>query len=241
MFGFLTSHSKDTTDPLVSARATAVWLKQLPALDVIGRQQHVMRAFDAMRQSRKPVDPARVQAIEFLDSALGADRRQLIKQYVENYETAPKLAERIWQAIYDLTQGFLFAYQAALEEARHAGQQPALEDRWCRCFSRGCCTTTAPTRSCACSASSAGFPPSGWTCIALTCARRSSASIAFRRSSPARGRMRPPGRAEQEYLNVLLIQQLNTGNLSPAAARLGVFAASRMEPQARARGGSALA
>ena len=117
MFGFLSSHSKDADDPLVSPRATAVWLKQLPALDVIGRQQHVMRAFDAVRQSRRPIDPARLQAIEFLDSALGADRRQLIKQYVENHDTAPKLAERIWQAIYDLTQGFLSSYQTGLEEA----------------------------------------------------------------------------------------------------------------------------
>ena len=95
MFGFLSSHSKDADDPLVSPRATAVWLKQLPALDVIGRQQHVMRAFDAMRQSRRPLEPARLQAVEFLDSALGADRRQLIKQYVENHDTAPKLAERV--------------------------------------------------------------------------------------------------------------------------------------------------
>ena len=51
MFEFLTS-GKDTTDPLVSAKAVAVWLRQLPALDVIGRQQHVMKAFDAMRLSR---------------------------------------------------------------------------------------------------------------------------------------------------------------------------------------------
>ena len=63
MFGFLTSHAKDAADPLASARSAALWLKQLPALDVIGRQQQVMRAFDAMRQSRKPVDPARMQAL----------------------------------------------------------------------------------------------------------------------------------------------------------------------------------
>ena len=76
-----------------------------------------MRAFDAIRQSRGPIDLARVQAIEFLDAALAADRRQLIRQYVENYDSSPKLAERIWQAIYDLSQGFMYAYQTALEEA----------------------------------------------------------------------------------------------------------------------------
>ena len=95
MFGFLTSGAKDITDPLVSAKSVAGWLRQLPALDVIGRQQHVMRAFDAMRQSRKPIDVARVQAVELLDAALGADRRQLIKQYVENYDGNPKLAEAV--------------------------------------------------------------------------------------------------------------------------------------------------
>ena len=126
MFGFLTSGAKEVADPLLSAKSVASWLRQLPALDVIGRQQHVMRAFDAMRQSRKPVDLGRVQALELLDAALGADRRQLIKQYVENYDTSAKLAERIWQAIYDLSQGFIFAYQTALEEALRQGNNP----RW---------------------------------------------------------------------------------------------------------------
>ena len=121
MFGFLTSGAKEVADPLLSAKSVSGWLRQLPALDVIGRQQHVMRAFDAMRQSRKPVDLGRVQALELLDAALGADRRQLIKQYVENYDTSAKLAERIWQAIYDLSQGFIFAYQTALEEALRQG------------------------------------------------------------------------------------------------------------------------
>src|SRR5665213_122377 len=117
MFGFLTSSSKDATDPLVSAKSASAWLRQLPALDVIGRQQHVMRAFDAIGQSRKPIDIARVGAIEFLDAALAADRRQLTKQYVENVDAGPKLSVRIWQAVFDLTQGFIFAYQLALEEA----------------------------------------------------------------------------------------------------------------------------
>ena len=116
MFEFLTS-GKDTTDPLVSAKAVSVWLRSLPALDVIGRQQHVMKAFDAMRLSRKPIDPVRVRGLQFLDAALGADRRQLIKQYVENAETSPKLAERLWQAIFELSQGFMFAYHGALEVA----------------------------------------------------------------------------------------------------------------------------
>ena len=65
-------------------------------------------------------------AIEFLDAALGADRRQLTKQYVENVENGPKLAERLWQSIFDLSQGFLNCYQTALEEALRQSANP----RW---------------------------------------------------------------------------------------------------------------
>ena len=49
MFGFLTTGTKEIADPLVSAKSVAVWLRQLPALDVIGRQQQEMHAFDVMR------------------------------------------------------------------------------------------------------------------------------------------------------------------------------------------------
>ena len=64
MFGFLTSGTKEAADPLVSSKIRAQpGCGQLPALDVIGRQQHVMRAFDAMRQLAQVVDLARVQAI----------------------------------------------------------------------------------------------------------------------------------------------------------------------------------
>ena len=37
MFGFLTPQGKDSGDPLQSAKAAAAWLRELPALDVIGR------------------------------------------------------------------------------------------------------------------------------------------------------------------------------------------------------------
>src|SRR5215467_8553129 len=126
MFGFLTQQARDHPDPLLTPKTASGWLRQLPTLDVIGRQQHVMRAFDGMRQARKAVDLNRVAAIEFLDSALGTDRRQLTKQYVENVDASPKLSTRIWQALFDLTQGFIFAYQMVLDEAIRADANP----RW---------------------------------------------------------------------------------------------------------------
>src|SRR5688572_774294 len=215
MFGFLSSHSKDADDPLVSPRGTAVWLKQLPAQDVIGRQQHVMRAFEAMRQSRRPVDPARMQAVEFLDSALGADRRQLIKQYVENYDTAPKLAERIWQATYDLTQGFLSSYQTGLEEAVTQGSNPRWKPMVPLLFARllHYYGTDAKVRV----FRFERWIPGKWMDLHRTYLRATELSVD---RVPAlltgAGPNATSWTAEQEYLNVLLIHQLNTGNLSPS-------------------------
>src|SRR5262245_7989224 len=126
MFGFLTQQTKDDPDPLMTAKTVSAWLRHLPTLDVIARQAQVMRIFDGMRQSRRPVDMNRIAAIQFLDTALGADRRQLIKQYVENIDRNPRVADRAWQAAQELSQGFVYAYQTGLERALADSTNP----RW---------------------------------------------------------------------------------------------------------------
>jgi len=215
MFSFLGTHGKDANDPLTSGRNASVWLKQLPSLDVIGRQQHVMRAFDALRQARRPFDLGRVQAIEFLDSALGTDRRQLTKQYVENHDAPGKLAERIWQAAYELTQGFLHAYQTALEEAvsqdgnsRWRAALPLLFARLLHYYG-----TDAKLRV----FRFERWIPGKWTELHRAYLRAT--ELGVDRSPAVLGSAGPNATAwtpEQEYLNALLIHQLNTGNLSPS-------------------------
>jgi hypothetical protein len=213
MFGFLTSGAKEITDPLASAKSVASWLRQLPALDVIGRQQHVMRAFDAMRQSRKSDRHARVQAVEFLDAALGADRRQLIKQYVENYDGNPKLAERIWQAIYDLSQGFMYAYQSSLEEALgrrriRAGSDAAAALRAARALLRHRRQASRVPLRALDSREVDGASPHVLAACELGIER---VPAVLHGAGPNATQWT----VEQEYLNVLLVHQLNTGNMSP--------------------------
>jgi cyclic-di-GMP-binding protein len=214
MFGFLTSPAKDVSDPLVSAKSAAAWLRQLPALDVIARQQHVMRAFDGMRQSRRPIDIARVSAIEYLDSALAADRRQLTKQYVENVDAGPKLANRIWQAVYDMSQGFIFAYQASLEAAvsqtgnpRWKPMVPLLFARYLHYYGSDAKLRVARFER---------WIPAKWMDLHRTYAR--AAELGVERIPCVMGTASPnatPWTVEQEYLFALLIHQLNTGNLTP--------------------------
>ena len=214
MFGFLTPGTKEALDPLASPKAVAAWLRQLPALDVIGRQQQVMRAFEAMKASRKPCDIARVQAIEYLDAALGADRRQLTKQYVENYDSAPKLAERIWQSIYDLSQGFIYAYQTALEEAlQQSGNArwkplvPLLFARLTHYYG-----TDAKLRV----FRFERWIPGKWVELHRTYLRATELGVDRVAATLGNGDQNAtPWTIEQEYIYVLLIHQLNTGNMSP--------------------------
>ena len=215
MLGFLTPQAKEAADPLQSAKSAAAWLRQLPALDVVGRQQHVIRALDLIRKGQCAVDLNRIAAIEFVDAALGADRRQLIKQYIENAESSPKLADRIWQTLWEMSQAFTLIYQTALESAltqaanaRWKAVLPLLFVRLVHFHG-----TDAKLRV----FKHERWIPAKWIELhqiylrscELGCDRQPTAL-------PAAGAGAQVWSVEQEYLYVLLVHQLNTGNLGPA-------------------------
>ena len=214
MFGFLTPQVKDDPDPLLTAKVVSAWLRQLPTLDVIGRQHHVMRAFDRMRQSRRPVVPTRVVAIQFLDTALGADRRQLIKQYVENIDSSARVADRAWQAAQELSQGFVYAYRTSLERALAESANPRWKTLIPQLFARllhyhGTDAKLRVFRH-------ERWIPAKWIALHQLYARAAElgverVAVALPSAGPGAMLWSP----EQEYAYVLLIQQLNTGNLTP--------------------------
>jgi hypothetical protein len=214
VLGFLSPQAKDHPDPLSSAKLTAAWLRQLPSLDVIGRQEHVLRAFDGMRRSHKPIDLNRVAAIEYLDVTLGPDRRQLIKQYVENAESSAKLADRLWQVAQQLGQGFAAAYQACLDEAtaepgnaRWAPVLPTILARLIHYYG-----TDAKLRVFRLER----WIPAKW--MELHKFYVLAAEVGVERDPVAltgAGANATRWTVEQEYIYVLLLHQLNTGNLSP--------------------------
>ncbi len=213
MLGFLTPQVNED-DPLHSAKSAAAWLRQLPALDVIGRQQHVVRALEATRKG-SGMDLHRVGAIEFVDAALGADRRQLIKQYIENAEMSPKLADRIWQALWEMSQAFTMVYQSALEGALAQGANARWKSVLPLLFVRlvhfhG---TDAKLRV----FKYERWIPAKWMELHQIYLR--ACELGLDRQSmalPAAGAGAQPWSVEQEYVYVLLVHQLNTGNLGPA-------------------------
>lgn len=214
MFGFLSSGTKEIVDPLSSVRAVTQWLRALPAQDVIGRQQLVLGAFDALRQTRKPIEPSRVQALLFLDAALGADRRQLVKQYVENADSGTQLSQRIWQAAFDLSQGYISVYQVALEHAlaqptnpRWKPLVPVLFARLVHYFG-----TDAKLRV----FRFERWIPQKWVEFHSLYMRAVELELDRVPTALGHGPNTTQWTVEQEYVYALLIHQLNTGNMSPA-------------------------
>jgi len=214
MFGFLTPQTKDDADPLVSARTVSSWLRHLPTQDVIARQHNVMRVFDGMRQSSRPMDLNRITAIQFLDTALGADRRQLVKQYVESIDRAARAADRAWQAAQEMSQGFVYAYQTALERALPEGTNPRWKAVIPQLFARllhyhGTDAKLRVFRH-------ERWIPAKWSNLHQLYARALELGIArvpVALASAGPGAMQ--WSTEQEYIYALLIQQLNMGSLSP--------------------------
>ena len=214
MFGFLTSGPREITDPLESVKAASVWLRGLPAQDVIGRQQAVMAAFDSVRKARRPLDPPRIQALLFLDAALGADRRQLVKQYVENADGGTQLAQRIWKAAFDLSQGYENAYQSILEQALLQSNNPRWKPLVPLLFARliHYYGTDAKLRV----FRYERWIPAKWVELHHTYMRATELGIDRVPTTLGHGPNTTQWTIEQEYVFVLLTHQLNTGNMTPA-------------------------
>jgi len=212
MFAFLKPSSPPTADPLASVRAASTWLDELPTLDIVARQQIVLRAFDAMRQSTRPIDTARVDALQHVDAALRSDRRKLIRQFVENFEASPRVAERIWTAVFDLAQAFIGAYQAAIEAAlvpsAHARWKPRLAQLFARLIHYyGIDARLRISRH-------EHWIPARWAELHRAYLRAT--ELGLDRDDPGAAAAGGRWSVEQEYVYVLLLHQLNSGNLSPA-------------------------
>jgi len=212
MFAFLKPSSPPTADPLASVRAASTWLDELPTLDIVARQQIVLRAFDAMRQSTRPIDTARVDALQHVDAALRSDRRKLIRQFVENFEASPRVAERIWTAVFDLAQAFIGAYQAAIEAAlvpsAHARWKPRLAQLFARLIHYyGVDARLRISRH-------EHWIPARWAELHRAYLRAT--ELGLDRDDPGAAGAGGRWSVEQEYVYVLLLHQLNSGNLSPA-------------------------
>lgn len=215
MATFATSQVKDYPDPLQTRRIAMEWFMHLPALDVIARQEHVIRAFDGMRCACPVVDLDRVAAIEYLDAILEVDHRRLVKWYLDNLHRTPELADRLWQVASDINRGFIGVYHAALAAAlahprdrRWRGRVPLLIARLVHFH--GVDAKLRLFRS-------ERWIPAKWAQLHQLFLRAAELGaervpVALEGADPLTSRLS----VEQEYIYVLLLLKIDTGNLTPA-------------------------
>jgi hypothetical protein len=215
MFGFGTRQGKARVDPLATRRTAAEWFRDLPALDVFGRQEQLAQALHAMRHAQTSVDLDRVAALLYVDGAAAADRGRVQKWYIDNCTGASKLAESLWQTCIDVNHGFLYAYRAAVDQALTQAEDRHWEPLLPLLFARlvhahGIDARLRMLRS-------EPWIPMKWGALHRLFLQAAELGIeripcALDRDNPLSTR----STVEHEYLHVLLQQRLDTGNLTPA-------------------------
>jgi len=226
-FNFRTLSYDAHSEPLVTQRAAAAWFRQLPRADTIGRQQIVTRAIEREFRSASELRFEQVGVIEFLDAELATDRGRLITQHVEHAEGSAVLANRIWQAAYEICQGFILAYRSLLDRALAS----ANEVRWKQAVPRLTARlihfygTDAKLRV----LKNETWIPAKWVEVHRLYKRAVDLRI---ERAPAGSDLPGSGAArssvEQEYIGVLLTHLFNTGTLVPreidwAAAQVRIW------------------
>jgi hypothetical protein len=215
MFRFLTPKPGENSHPLQTAKTAAAWFRQLPSTDAIGRQLHVIRALEELCQSGDPLQSDHVAAVACVDAELGADRGQLLAQYVDSVNSSAAVAARLWQAVYDISAAFIVAYGKLLDaalanpaDARWRRETPWLMARLIHYFG-----TDAKLRA----LRSERWIPAKWG--ELHGLYRRAIELGIERAeitADHSGASTTARTIEREYVSVLLTQLVNTGTLAPS-------------------------
>ena len=122
MFGF----GKSIKDPLADAKTAERWLSTFPANDPLAAHSAILTELGALTERNTNRSPARLEAVFRLDVQIEGLRRTLTSQYHEHGSRSSRVESQLWQAMFDLTQGFLLCYQAFAREVSDHAQS----NRW---------------------------------------------------------------------------------------------------------------
>ena len=112
MFGF----GKSIKDPLADAKTADRWLATFPANDPLALHAAILTELGALAERNASRAPARLEAVFRLDVQSEPLRRTLTAQYHEHGSRSSRVESQLWQALFDLAQGFLLCYQAFARE-----------------------------------------------------------------------------------------------------------------------------
>ena len=108
MFGF----RKKPPQHLRTARSATRWLASLPGDNPLAVQRAVLAELRKLEQRRVRRTPAKLEAVFAVDAGIDGVVGTLTAQYVEHATRSPKIENQLWQALFDLAQGFQTCYAA---------------------------------------------------------------------------------------------------------------------------------
>jgi hypothetical protein len=206
MFGF----GKSIKDPLADAKTAERWLSTFPANDPLAAHSAILTELGALSERDAHRTPARLEAVFRLDVQSEALRHTLTAQYHEHGTRSSRVESQLWQAMFDLTQGFLLCYQASAREVSDHAQSnrwrallPELIAR--QIIHHGLDAKIRLYRY-------EQWIPARWS--DLHSLFQIACSIELERQPIAALADGALTTIEQEYLRVLLLQLMNAGNLS---------------------------
>ncbi|TMH15258.1 MAG: hypothetical protein E6H68_09205 [Betaproteobacteria bacterium] len=202
---------KAPKDPLADAKTAERWLASFPASDPLAVHSALLIELGALTERDARRAPARLEAVFHLDVQTEALRSSLTAQYLEHGSRSTRVESQLWQALFDLTQGFLLCYQAFEREISRYPQNnkwqlllPQLIAR--QIMHQGLDAKIRLYRY-------EQWIPARWVDLHAHFQVACTAQIERKPVAVLAGGVLTT--IEQEYLRVLLLQLMNAGNLSP--------------------------
>ncbi len=207
MFGF----GKTIKDPLGDAKTAERWLGLFPANDPLALHGAVLAELGRLTERVAKRTPSRLEAVLLADRYTDPLRKNLTGQYLEHGNRSTRVENQLWQALFDLTQGFLLCYQAFAREVTDHAQSNKWQSLLAELIARqithqGLDAKVRLFRY-------EQWIPAKWTDLHALFQMACSAQLERQPVAVlADGGLTT---IEQEYLRVLVLQLMNSGNLTP--------------------------
>jgi hypothetical protein len=202
---------KATKDPLADAKTAARWLAGFPANDPLVMHSAVLNELGRLTEREAKRTPSKLEAVFHVDAHTDALRKMLTAQYLEHGNRSTRVESQLWQALFDLAQGLLLCYQAFAREVSNHAQSNKWQSLLAELIARqiihqGLDAKIRLFRY-------EQWIPAKWSDLHALFQMACSAQI--ERQAVAALPEGAMTTIEQEYLRVLVLQLMNSGNLTP--------------------------
>ena len=207
MLGF----GRSSRDPLVDAKSAERWLTAFSANDQMALHTAALAELRRLTERDAKRTPARLEAVFQVDRRMSALRETLTEQYLGQGNRSTRVENQLWQALFDLTQGLLLCYQAFAREMADHPQDSKWQSMLPELIARQVIHQGLEAKFRLFRYEQ--WIPAKWGDLNSLFQQACSAQIERQPVAAL-----PDGTAttiEQEYLRVLVMQLVNSGNITP--------------------------